>query len=52
MINPKVKGFEEFNFYDFNAKEIRNPTFAKFDKSMGIFYTYISYINTHYPFNV
>ena len=30
MINPKVKGFEEFNFYDFNAKEIRNPTFAKF----------------------
>ena len=27
MINPKVKGFEEFNFYDFNAKEIRNPTF-------------------------
>lgn len=42
ILNPKKQDFEEFNFYNFDAKDIRNPVFAKFDKSMGIFYTYIS----------
>ena len=29
------------NFINFEAETFRNPVFAKFEKSLGIFYTYI-----------
>ena len=33
--------WDEFNFNNFEAETVRNPVFAKFDKSLGIFYTHI-----------
>ena len=33
--------WDEFNFNNFEAEDVRNPAFAKFDKSLGIFYTHI-----------
>ena len=42
IIYPGKEGIDEFNFNNFDAKEVRNPTFAKFNKTMGIFYTHIN----------
>ena len=33
--------WDEFNFNNFEAETVRNPVFAKFEKSLGIFYTHI-----------
>ena len=41
IIYPDKERWEDFNFNSFNAEEVRNPVFAKFDKSLGIFYTHI-----------
>ena len=41
-INPEVEKIEEFNFNNFDAETVKNPVFAKFDKSLGIFYTHRS----------
>ena len=32
---------DEFNFYKFNADDVKSPMFAKFGQSLGIFYTQI-----------
>ena len=54
--NGKLKGYiiypgsveiDEFNFNRFNAKDVRNPVFAKFGKSLGIFYTHINENNNY-----
>ena len=42
IIYPDKEGIDEFNFNNFNAETVKNPVFAKFDKSLGIFYTHIS----------
>ena len=41
-IFPGKTELEEFHFNNFDAKDIKNPVFAKFEKSMGIFYTHIN----------
>ena len=38
-INPNHVNFTEFYFYDFDAKDMRYPQFAKFGQSLGLFYT-------------
>ena len=40
VIYPDKAEWDEFNFNNFNAESIENPVFAKFDKSLGIFYGY------------
>jgi len=42
IIYPNKENWDEFNFNSFGAVEVKNPVFAKFDKSLGIFYTHIS----------
>ena len=42
IIYPGKTKIEQFYFNKFDAKEMRNPVFAKFGKSLGIFYTYIT----------
>jgi hypothetical protein len=39
FINPEEKKILNFNFNNFNAATVKNPVFAKFDKSIGLFYT-------------
>ena len=50
IIYPGKANMDWFYFNKFDAKEIRNPIFAKFGKSLGIFYTYITEKN-NYKFN-
>ena len=38
-INPSEVKFEEFNFNNFDAKEMTYPSFAKFGQSLGLIYT-------------
>ena len=54
----KLKGYilypgntliDEFYFNNFEGTDIRNPAFAKFEKSLGIFYTHI---NANQNYNV
>ena len=33
---------EEFNFNNFDAEDVKSPTFAKFGQSLGLFYTHIT----------
>ena len=40
------KAIERFNFNNFNAKEVRNPVFAKFDKNLALFFTHINTAGT------
>ena len=40
VIYPFKDEIDEFNFNNFEAESVRNPVFAKFDKSLGIFYTH------------
>ncbi len=40
VIYPDKAEWEEFNFNNFDAESVENPVFAKFDKSLGIFYGY------------
>ena len=42
IIYPDKSEIDEFNFNNFNADNVKNPVFAKFDKSLGIFYTQIT----------
>ena len=42
IIYPDKSEIDEFNFNNFDAESVRNPVFAKFDKSLGIFYTHIT----------
>ena len=42
FINPTKSEIEEFNFNNFLAEKVKNPVFAKFGQSLGIFYTHIS----------
>ena len=41
MINPKQKIIEKFTITHLEANEVKNPAFAKFDKSLALFHTYI-----------
>ena len=41
-INPLEETIIEFNFNNFDAETVKNPAFAKFDKTLGIFYTHKS----------
>ena len=47
IIYPGKTNIDGFYFNKFDAKEIRNPVFAKFGKSLGIFYTYITEANNY-----
>jgi len=47
IIYPGKAEFDEFYFNNFNAKDIRNPVFAQFEKSLGIFYTHINENNNY-----
>ena len=40
IIYPDKAEIDEFNFNNFDADFVNNPAFAKFDKSLGIFYTH------------
>ena len=42
IIYPGIAEYDEFFFNNFEAADIKNPVFAKFDKSLGIFYTHIN----------
>ena len=42
VIYPAKKEIDEFNFNNFNAENVKNPVFAKFGKSLGLFYTHIN----------
>ena len=41
IIYQNVEKFEEFYFNNFEAKNVQTPVFAKFGKSLGLFYTHI-----------
>ena len=47
IIYPGKTTIDEFFFNNFEAKDVRNPVFAKFDKSLGIFYTHINNNNNY-----
>ena len=47
IIYPGKEKIDEFYFNNFDAQEVRNPFFAKFDKTLGIFYTYINENNNY-----
>ena len=47
IIYPGKVEVDEFYFNNFNAKDIRNPVFAQFEKSLGIFYTHINENNNY-----
>ena len=47
IIYPGNTQIDEFNFNNFDAKDVKNPVFAKFEKSLGIFYTYINENNNY-----
>lgn len=67
IIYPGKTNVDEFYFNNFEGKDIRNPVFAKFEKSLGIFYTHIKqddnynvafhyftgkvFLNNPYPFS-
>ena len=40
-IYPDKEEWDEFNFNNFDAEYVKNPTFVKFEKSLGLFYTYV-----------
>ena len=40
IIYPDKAEWDEFFFNNFEAESVENPVFAKFDKSLGIFYGY------------
>ena len=42
IIYPEKEEIDEFYFNNFNAKNVKTPVFAKFDKTLGIFYTHIN----------
>ena len=42
VIYPDKEQIDDFYFNNFNANNVKNPVFAKFGKSLGIFYTYIN----------
>ena len=42
FINPSEDNVVEFNFNNFEAENVKNPVFAIFDKTLGIFYTHIN----------
>ena len=42
VIYPDKAEYDEFYFNNFDADNVKNPAFAKFDKSLAIFYTHIT----------
>ena len=42
IIYPGKAEIDEFNFNNFDAEAAKNPAFAKFDKTLGIFYTHVT----------
>ena len=42
IIYKNEEKIEEFYFNNFNAYDVKSPVFAKFGKSLGLFYTYIN----------
>ena len=40
IILPGEPEIKKFNFYDFKADTLKNPSFVKFGKLLGLFYTY------------
>ena len=57
FINPNEKKIVKFDFYNFDAVSVKNPVFAKFDKSIALFYTQkltsgvnkVAYMMINYP---
>ena len=46
-INPRQNKINEFYFNAFDSKALKNPVFAKFENSLGIFYIQISKNNKY-----
>ena len=46
IIYPEKTKIDEFYFNNFEAKDVKNPVFGKFEKSLGIFYTHMKTIIT------
>ena len=42
IIYPGKETVDEFYFNNFNADNVKNPVFAKFGRTLGIFYTHIN----------
>ena len=42
IIYPDKEDFDEFYFNNFDADNVKNPVFTKFDQSLAIFYTHIT----------
>ena len=47
IIYPEKTKIDEFYFNNFEAKDVKNPVFGKFEKSLGIFYTHINENNNY-----
>ena len=41
VIYPEVKKIDRFNFDNFQASEVKNPVFTKFNKTLALFYTHV-----------
>ena len=56
-INPDLKKIKTFEFYNFGAKSVRTPVFAKFGTNLALFYNFndihdnkkIAYYILNYP---
>ena len=46
-IFPDKKAIQRFNFNNFDANEVRNPVFSKFDKNLALFFTHINNSGNH-----
>ena len=46
-IFPDKKAIQRFNFNNFEANEVRNPVFSKFDKNLALFFTHINNSGNH-----
>ena len=42
IIYTDKKAIDRFNFNNFEATSVKNPVFAKFDNTLGLFYTHIN----------
>jgi len=58
IIYTDKKAIDRFNFNNFEASSVKNPVFAKFDNTLGLFYTHVNvnqvprvaYQMINYPF--
>ena len=42
IIYTDKKAIDRFNFNNFEASSVKNPVFAKFDNTLGLFYTHVN----------